>query len=155
MKKQTPLDAWPLWEMACDAWNNVVNIEGMVWFIPVQGSVCLLLTKGRPDFLHFIHIRGCRFVPSTFRKQSDLNIGFQGSALIQGQIYNPDICTWCTLLISFWVVVLWVVTRVGVTIWLSFWWTDAVPRKQGIDSGGEKRADWELVAEICPRWAFY
>ena len=65
------------------------------------------------------------------------------------------LCTWCTRLISFWVVVLWVVTRVGVTIWLSFWWTDAVPRKQRIDSGGEKRADWELVAEICPRRAFY
>ena len=40
-------------------------------------------------------LRGCRFVPSTFSETKpqmvprDLNIGFQGLALIQGQIYNP------------------------------------------------------------------
>ena len=40
--------------------------------------------------------RGCRFVPSTIPETKpqmvprDLNIGFQGLALIQGQIYNPE-----------------------------------------------------------------
>ena len=39
--------------------------------------------------------QGCRFVPYTFSETKpqmvpmDLNIGFQGLALIQGQIYNP------------------------------------------------------------------
>ena len=39
--------------------------------------------------------QGCRFVPYTFSETKtqmvpiDLNIGFQGFALIQGQIYNP------------------------------------------------------------------
>ena len=42
-------------------------------------------------------IQGCRFGPYTFSETkpqmvpTDLNIGFQGSALIQGQIYNPEI----------------------------------------------------------------
>ena len=40
--------------------------------------------------------QGCRFVPYTISETQpqmvpmDLNIGFQGLALIQGQIYNPD-----------------------------------------------------------------
>ena len=44
-----------------------------------------------------MHIQGCRFVPYTFSETKpqmaprDLNLGFQGLALIQGQIYNPDI----------------------------------------------------------------
>ncbi len=36
--------------------------------------------------------QGCRFVPRNNPPQmvpTDLNIGFQGLALIQGQIYNP------------------------------------------------------------------
>ena len=39
--------------------------------------------------------QGCKFVPYTFSETKpqmvpmDLNIGFQGLALIQGQIYNP------------------------------------------------------------------
>ena len=44
-----------------------------------------------------VKIRGCRFVPSGLLESKpqmvprDLNIGFQGLALIQGQIYNPEI----------------------------------------------------------------
>ena len=40
--------------------------------------------------------QGCRFVPYTFSQTkpqmvpTDLNIGFAGLALIQGQIYNPE-----------------------------------------------------------------
>ena len=43
-----------------------------------------------------IHTQGCRFVPYTFSETKPqmvpmgLTIGFQGLALIQGQIYNPD-----------------------------------------------------------------
>ena len=46
-------------------------------------------------FVSQIRIQGCRFVPSTFSETKpqmvprDLNIGFQGLALIQRQIYNP------------------------------------------------------------------
>ena len=42
-------------------------------------------------------IRGCRFVPYPVLETKpqmvprDLNIGFQGLALIQGQVYNPVI----------------------------------------------------------------
>ena len=47
------------------------------------------------------NVQGCRFVPYTFSETkpqmvpTDLNIGFQGLALIQGQIYKPDVplCT--------------------------------------------------------------
>ena len=48
-----------------------------------------------------IHIQGCRFVPYRFSETKlqmvpmDLNIGFQGLALIQGQTYNPDIGPGC------------------------------------------------------------
>ena len=40
--------------------------------------------------------QGCRFVPYTFSETKpqtvpmDLNIGFQGLALIQGHVYNPE-----------------------------------------------------------------
>ena len=47
--------------------------------------------------------RGCRFGPFTFSETKpqmvpmDLNIGFQGLALIQGQIYNPDYLSYLRL----------------------------------------------------------
>ena len=43
-----------------------------------------------------MHTQGCRFVPYTFSETKpqmvpmDLNVGFLGLALIQGQTYNPD-----------------------------------------------------------------
>ena len=67
--------------------------EGMVWLV---GLLDIQSRKESEKQLapHTV-VQGCRFVPYTFWEAKpqmvprDLNIGFQGLALIQGQIYNP------------------------------------------------------------------
>ncbi len=72
---------------------------------PLQPKVLWLCTTTwtstttRPEIFVWVKTstfkQGCKFVPYTFSETKpqmvpmDLNIGFQGLALIQGQIYNP------------------------------------------------------------------
>ena len=77
--------------------------------------------------INYTTIQGCRFVPYTFSETkpqmvpTDLNIGFQGLALIQGQIYNPAIYYMIyTLYIQYICATLWVLPfyHTGCTTWL-------------------------------------
>ena len=73
--------------------RDLDNITRMIYGVAIQSYIAfrfswLCLYSSIID-------QGCRFVPYTFSETKpqmvpkDLNIGFQGLALIQGQSYNP------------------------------------------------------------------
>ena len=73
-------------------------VYGLCFIIPIQLTRKNVIQRDVYPGLRVFFIallRGCRFVPSTFSETKpqmvpkDQNIGFQGLALIQGQIYNP------------------------------------------------------------------